>query len=239
MEGIESVKRANEFKEGLKKGIPIGLGYISVSITFGMLAVRGGLDIGTAVLISMTNLTSAGQFAGIDLILNNAIYIELALTTFIINIRYSLMSFAISQRLEKVSLLKRMILSFGITDETYALASLEMGKLSYKFMLGLITCPYLGWVIGTFIGAISTAFMPVKLQDSLGIALYGMFLAIIIPASKRDNAVLKAIVISSLMSIGFFYFPVLKNISGGFSIIICSIVGAMIMAKLKPVKEEK
>ncbi|WP_055070232.1 AzlC family ABC transporter permease [Clostridium massiliamazoniense] len=239
MEGIESVKRANEFKEGLKKGIPIGLGYISVSITFGMLAVRGGLDIGTAVLISMTNLTSAGQFAGIDLILNNAIYIELALTTFIINIRYSLMSFAISQRLEKVSLLKRMILSFGITDETYALASLEMGKLSYKFMLGLITCPYLGWVIGTFIGAISTAFMPVKLQDSLGIALYGMFLAIIIPASRRDNAVLKAIVISSLMSIGFFYFPVLKNISGGFSIIICSIVGAMIMAKLKPVKEEK
>lgn len=239
MEGIESVKGANEFKEGLKKGIPIGLGYISVSITFGMLAVRGGLDVGTAVLISMTNLTSAGQFAGIDLILNNAIYIELALTTFIINIRYSLMSFAISQRLEKVSLLKRMILSFGITDETYALASLEKGELSYKFMLGLITCPYLGWAIGTFIGAISTAFMPVKLQDSLGIALYGMFLAIIIPASKKDNAVLKAIVISSLMSIGFFYLPVLRNISGGFSIIICSIVGAMIMAKLRPVKEEK
>ena len=149
------------------------------------------------------------------------------------------MSFAISQRLEKVSLLKRMLLSFGITDETYALAALERGELSYKFMLGLMTCPYLGWALGTFIGAISTAFMPEKLQDSLGIALYGMFLAIIIPASKKDNAVLKAVVISSLMSIGFFYLPVLKNISSGFSIIICSIGGAIIMAKLKPVKEEE
>ena len=239
MEGIESLKKVNNFKEGFKRGIPIGLGYISVSITFGMLAVRGGLDVSTALLISMTNLTSAGQFAGVELILNNAIYIELALTTFIINIRYSLMSFAISQRLEKVSLLKRMLLSFGITDETYALAALERGELSYKFMLGLMTCPYLGWALGTFIGAISTAFMPEKLQDSLGIALYGMFLAIIIPASKKDNAVLKAVVISSLMSIGFFYLPVLKNISSGFSIIICSIGGAIIMAKLKPVKEEE
>lgn len=237
MEGIKNLKKVNDFKVGLKKGIPIGLGYISVSITFGMLAVRGGLDIWTAVFISMTNLTSAGQFAGIDLIINNAIYMEIALTTFIINIRYSLMSFAISQKLEKTSLIKRMILSFGITDETYALASVEEGKLSYQFMLGLITFPYLGWALGTLIGAVSTVFMPIKLQDSLGIALYGMFLAIIIPAGKKDKFVLKAIVISAMMSIGFFYIPGLNKISSGFSIIICSLVGALIMAKLKPVKE--
>ena len=203
-----------------------------------MIAARGGLDVSTAVLISMTNLTSAGQFAGVDLILNNAIYIELALTIFIINIRYALMSFAISQKLEKTSLIKRMIIAFGITDETYTLASVEEGKINYKFMFGLILIPYLGWALGTFIGAISTGFMPANLQDALGIALYGMFLAIIIPAGKKDKNIALGIVISIVFSFIIFYFPYLNKISSGFSIIICSLIGALIMAKLKPIKEE-
>lgn len=234
----QEVESISEFKEGFKKGIPIGLGYISVSITFGMIAVRGGIDVGSAVLISMTNLTSAGQFAGIDLILNSAIYLEIALTTLIINIRYSLMSFAISQKLEEMSCVKRMIIAFGITDETYTLASIEEKKLSYKFMLGLISFPYIGWALGTYIGAVSTKFMPVTLQDALGIALYGMFLAIIVPAGKKNKAVLRAIIISAVMSISFFYIPVLNKISGGFAIIISSLIGAFVMAKLKPIKED-
>lgn len=238
MEGVENLKVESYFREGIKKGIPIGLGYLSVSITFGMIAARGGLDVSTAVLISMTNLTSAGQFAGVDLILNNAIYIELALTIFIINIRYALMSFAISQKLEKTSLIKRMIIAFGITDETYTLASVEEGKINYKFMFGLILIPYLGWILGTFIGAISTGFMPSNLQDALGIALYGMFLAIIIPAGKKDKNIALGIVISIVFSFIIFYFPYLNKISSGFSIIICSLIGALIMAKLKPIKEE-
>ena len=239
MERAEDLQEVSDFKCGLKKGIPIGLGYISVSITFGMIAVRGGLDAATAVLISMTNLTSAGQFAGIELILNNAIYMEIALTTLIINIRYSLMSFAISQKLEKTSLINRLIIAFGITDETYALASIEEGKLSYKFMLGLITFPYFGWALGTYIGAVSTRFMPVDLQDALGIALYGMFLAILVPATRKDSGVLKAVIISATMSLALFYIPGLNKISGGFSIIICSLVGALVMAKVKPIKEEE
>ena len=202
-----------------------------------MIAARGGLDVSTAVLISMTNLTSAGQFAGVDLILNNAIYIELALTIFIINIRYALMSFAISQKLEKTSLIKRMIIAFGITDETYTLASVEEGKINYKFMFGLILIPYLGWALGTFIGAISTGFMPANLQDALGIALYGMFLAIIIPAGKKDKNIALGIVISIVFSFIIFYFPYLNKISSGFSIIICSLIGALIMEKLKPIME--
>lgn len=238
MEGVESLRLESNFKNGLKKGIPIALGYLSVSITFGMIATRGGLDVGTAVLISMTNLTSAGQFAGIDLILSNSIYIELALTIFIINIRYALMSFAISQKLEKTSLIKRMIVAFGITDETYALASVEEGKLNYKFMVGLILIPYIGWALGTFIGAISTEFMPVKLQDALGIALYGMFLAIIIPAGKKDKNIALGIIISIISSFIIVYLPYLNEISSGFSIIICSLIGALIMAKLKPIEED-
>lgn len=237
MEGVENLKVESYFREGIKKGIPIGIGYLSVSITFGMIAARGGLDVSTAVLISMANLTSAGQFAGVDLILNNAIYMELALTIFIINIRYTLMSFAISQKLEKTSLIKRMIIAFGITDETYTLASVEEGKINYKFMFGLILIPYLGWALGTFIGAISTEFMPANLQDALGIALYGMFLAIIIPAGKKDKNIALGIVISIVFSFIIFYFPYLNKISSGFSIIICSLIGALIMAKLKPIME--
>lgn len=230
---------SNDYIKGFRKGIPIGLGYISVSLTFGMIAVRGGIDVISATAISMTNLTSAGQFAGIDMILNQAIYMEIALTTFIINIRYALMSFALSQKFESMHIIKRLILAFGITDETYAIAGLEEGKLSYKFMLGLITCPYIGWTFGTLIGAISTKFMPIELSDALGIALYGMFLAIIIPESKKNKSVLKAVIISSILSIIFFYIPILKNISGGFAIIICSVIGALVMAKLAPIKEDE
>lgn len=234
-----NLEKYNQYKNGLIKGIPIGLGYISVSITFGMIAVRGGLDIKTAVLISMTNLTSAGQFGGVELILNNATLMELALTTFIINIRYALMSFGISQKLEHTSLIKRMLLACGVTDEVYALAAVQKGKLSFEFVLGLITIPYIGWSLGTLIGAISTTFMPQMLQDALGIALYGMFLAIIIPASKRDKYILFAVVISIGISIVLFYTPILKSISTGFSIIISSLIGATILAKIKPIKEEE
>ena len=148
------------------------------------------------------------------------------------------MSFAISQKLEKTSLIKRMIIAFGITDETYSLASVEEGKINYKFMFGLILIPYLGWALGTFIGAISTEFMPANLQDALGIALYGMFLAIIIPAGKKDKNIALGIVISIVFSFIIFYFPYLNKISSGFSIIICSLIGALIMAKLKPIMEE-
>ncbi|MGL4875992.1 MAG: AzlC family ABC transporter permease [Clostridium sp.] len=237
MEGVEEIREACEFRKGIKSGIPICLGYISVSLTFGMIAVRGGLDVKTATLISMTNLTSAGQFAGIEMILNNAMYLELALTTFIINIRYSLMSFAISQKLLESTLLERLVIAFGITDETYTLAATEEGKLTNKFMLGLIIMPYIGWTIGTFVGGISAKIMPVDLQDALGIALYGMFLAIIIPAGRKDFYVLRGIVLSAVLSIGIFYLPILNKISSGFSIIIASIVSAMIIAKIKPIKE--
>ncbi len=135
----------DDYKYGLKKGIPISLGYISVSITFGMMAVRGGLSSWIALLISMTNLTSASQFAGINLIFISASYLEIVLTIFVINIRYMLMSLSLSQKMQdKIPLFKRFIISFGITDETFTLASLEKDELTSEFMLGLMTLPYLG-----------------------------------------------------------------------------------------------
>ena len=139
-----------EFKKGIKSGLPIGIGYIPVSFTFGFLAVSGGLPIWVAVVISLTNLTSAGQFAGTNLIFAGAGYLEVALTTFVINIRYMLMSLSLSQKLErKTGTLARLALAFGITDETFVVGSLKPGTLTAPFMLGLILMPIAGWNLGT------------------------------------------------------------------------------------------
>ena len=128
-----SWKRA--YREGLKSGIPIGMGYLPVSFTFGFLAVSGGLPVWVAVMISLTNLTSAGQFAGTNLILAGSGYFEVALTTFVINIRYMLMSLSLSQKLERTTgTLERLVLAFGITDETFVVSSLHEGQLKAPFM---------------------------------------------------------------------------------------------------------
>ena len=127
------------YKYGIQKGIPIFLGYLPVSFTFGFMAVSGGLPVWLAVFISVTNLTSAGQFAGTNLIFAQAGYLEIALTTFVINLRYSLMSLSLSQKIHhKTPVWKRLIFSFGITDETFVVASMESGTLSAGYLLGLV-----------------------------------------------------------------------------------------------------
>lgn len=131
----------NSFKKGLKDGLPIALGYLSVSFTFGMMAVEGGLPVFTAVLISMTNLTSAGQFAGLDLILAGGAYLEMALTQLVINIRYALMSVSLSQKLHKsVNLLDRFLIAFSNTDEIFAVASGQKGEVGKNICMGLLFC---------------------------------------------------------------------------------------------------
>jgi len=228
-----------EYKRGIKKGLPIGLGYLYVSIAFGMMAATGGLSPLNALIISMTNLTSAGQFAGIGLIFNGATYIEIALTIFIINIRYFLMSFSLSQKLSaNVSTLKKAIIAFGITDEVFTMASLEKEELSYEFMLGLITLPYIGWAIGTYLGAATTTLLPGSMQDALGIALYAMFIALIVPAIRQSRAILLTVLIAVCFSCIFKYVPYLNNISSGFAIIIATVIAAGTAAYLFPIKEE-
>ena len=214
MEGLEEREELNEvlesestndFKDGFKKGIPIALGYISVSVTFGMIAARGGMDPLMAVMIS----------------------------------RYMLMSLSLSQKLKKnITKKEKYIVAFGVTDETFTVASLEEKKLSFKYMLGLIVPPYFGWALGTFIGAISTSFMGEKLQDSLGIALYGMFIALIVPEMKKSKPILIVVLIAAFISALFKYVKFLNVISEGFVLIIASLVAAVICAKLFPIKEE-
>jgi predicted branched-subunit amino acid permease len=236
---VDQINPTNSYLKGIKDGIPIGLGYLSVSFTFGMMAVNSGLPVGIAVLISMTNLTSAGQFAGIGLISSGAAYIEMVLTQLVINLRYSLMSLSISQKADKsFSNLHRFLISFGITDEVFAVASRKPSEIGTRYMYGLITVPYLGWALGTLIGAAASTILPETVGSALNIAIYGMFIAIIIPPARHSKPILKVILLSVAISCLFHYAPVLQELSGGFVIIICAVLASAAGAALFPVKEE-
>lgn len=228
-----------EFKEGIRDGLPICLGYISVSMAFGLTAVKSGMPIWSAILISLTNLTSAGQFAGTNLLLAQSSYIELILTTFVINIRYFLMSLSVSQKVDKkFGLKERLIASFGVTDEVFAVSMQRKNELSFSYMLGLILTPILGWTGGTIIGAVATSLLPEALTDAMGIALYGMFIAIIIPPAREQKSVLFAVVLAIVASYAFAYLPVFSMLSGGWSVIFIAIVVSALAAWLFPIAEE-
>lgn len=231
--------RYEEFKEGIRDGIPICLGYISVSVAFGMTAVLSGIPVWAAVLISLTNVTSAGQFAGTNLLVAQGTYLELALTTLIINIRYFLMSLSVSQRVEqRMGIGKRLAVAFGITDEIFAVSMQRKKRLSASYMAGLILTPVLGWTGGTLIGATATSLMPPILSAALGIALYGMFIAIIIPPARIHKSVLYAVLLAVVLSCLFYWMPGLKKLSGGWSIIIITVAVSALMAWKFPVSTE-
>lgn len=231
--------KRNDFFRGLKDGFPICLGYFSVSVAFGMTAVLSGMPLWAAVLISLTNLTSAGQFAGANLLIAGGAMVELAMTTLIINIRYFLMSLSVSQKVEeKMSMKQRLAVAFGITDEIFAVSMQHPGELSAVYMAGLILTPVLGWTGGTLAGAAATAVMPEALSSALGIALYGMFIAIITPAREGKN-VLFTVLLAVGGSLAFTYLPGLKKISGGWSIIIITVVVSAAAAWLFPMSEEE
>ena len=228
-----------EFVRGLGDGLPIGLGYIPVAFTFGFLAVSGGLPVWVACLISFSNLTSAGQFAGMNLIFAGAGYFEVALTTFVINLRYMLMSLSLTQRIEKsMGTLKRMLVGFAVTDEIFVVASLNQGPLRAAYLFGLMALPIGGWNLGTFLGAAISDFLPLALQNAMGIALYGMFIALIVPASRDSFNVLVIVLIAVAVNCVLTYVPVFSFISSGFRIIAATVAGAGIGAFLFPKEDE-
>lgn len=169
-----------------KKGLPIAIGYLSVSFTFGVKAVNAGIPVWITILISVANVTSAGQFAGVAIMAAHGSYLEMAMTTFIINVRYMLMSFSLSQKVDKkMTLRQRLMIGYGITDEIFAVSSMETESLSARFMYGLITVPVFGWTVGTAAGALASQIMPGALSAAMELGLYAMFIAIIIPPAKR------------------------------------------------------
>ncbi len=229
------------YKYGLKKGLPIALGYLSVSFGFGISAVEKGLSPIEAILISLTNLTSAGQVAGVDVIAAFGTVIEMIIAQFVINLRYSLMGIALSQRVAKdFSVFHRIVAAFGITDEVFVMAASEDKKLRPSYMYGLITLPIIGWTLGTALGAYSGSILPADVRACLGLAIYSMFVAIIVPPSRYNRSIMWAVVIASAMSCAIYYIDWLNaRISSGFAIIICAVIASAVMAKLRPCPENE
>ena len=234
--------KKQEFLEGIRDGIPICLGYFSVSMAFGLTAVLSGLPLWAAVTISLSNLTSAGQFAGMNILVAQGTMIEMAMTTLIINIRYFLMSLSVSQKVHKdMKMPHRLAVAFGITDEIFAVSVQRKTDLTGSYMAGLILTPVLGWTGGTLFGAVAASFMPEVLTNAMGIALYGMFIAIIIPPAREHKSVMFTVILAILVSLGFAYLPLLKTLSGGWAIILITVLVSGIAACLFPIdtNEEK
>lgn len=228
-----------EFRKGLGDGVPIAAGYLSVSFSFGIMVLNGGLSIFQGALMSLTNMTSAGQFAGLQVIIAGGTLLEMALTQLIINLRYALMSLSLSQKLsEGVTFRQRLVIAFANTDEIFAAAMSRGKSLTFSYMIGLQLLPILGWTSGTMLGAAASGLMPPALGSALNVALYGMFIAVVTPAARRSRPVLFAAALAAALSCLFYYVPALKSVSSGTAIILATVAASAAAAILFPIKEE-
>lgn len=233
------MNRKNAFFKGIINGIPICLGYLSVSFAFGIFAVEHGLSPIEALMLSMSCVTSAGQLAAVPIITAAGSLAELALSQLVINLRYSLMSISLSQKLDRqVTLADRFAIAFVNTDEVFAVASGQFGQVSKWYMYGLIALPWLGWSCGTILGALAGNILPAMVTDALGVAIYGMFIAIVVPEARKSSPVAICAAIAVGLSCLFYFAPVLKAIPSGFTIILCAVAASALMAFLAPLKEE-
>lgn len=226
------------FISGLRDGIPICAGYFAVSFAVGITAKNAGMDITSATLMSFLNLTSAGQAAAIALIAAGTTVTELALTQLIINARYLLMSCSLSQRLDAdIPLYHRFLIAFGVTDEIFGIASAYPGRLQPSYCYGAIAVALPGWCVGTAFGVLFGSVLPSSVVHALSVALYGMFLAIIVPKMKEDRVVAVLVPACMAASLLMSVLPFLRNISSGFRIVIITVFASGIAAVLHPIPE--
>ena len=234
--------RKSAFIHGLRDGIPIALGYFAVAFALGIKATEAGLASWQSALMSFLNVTSAGEAAGIALLGAGTTYIEIAFTQLVINIRYLLMSCALSQRLSsRIGILHRLLIGYGVTDEIFGI-SVTQENLSPYYNYGAIAVAVPGWTLGTFLGALMGELLPVRVVCALSVALYAMFLAIILPPAKKSRVIAGLVAISMLLSAILTYVCTVFSFTWfteGFRIIALTVVISLAAAILFPVKEEK
>ena len=230
----------NSFKKGLKDGLPICIGYFSVAFAFGIFAIENGLTVFQAVIISLLNLTSAGQLAAVPIIAGGGTLFELALSQLVINSRYSLMSVSLSQKLSKrVKLPQKLLIAYGNTDEIFAVSVSNKSEVGTKYMLGIILLPVIGWTSGTLLGGVMGNILPAMVTAALGVAIYGMFVAIVVPVAKKEKMTALCVLLAIAISCAFRYIPLLKVVPSGFTVIICAVVASALFAIIAPIKAEE
>ena len=229
-----------KFQNGIRDGLPIGLGYLSVSFAFGVQASILGIPFYMSLFISMTNLTSAGQLAGLTVIASLGTFLEIILTQLVINSRYFLMSLTLSQKVdESFTIGQRFFLSAFITDEIFAVASNKRGLVNKKYFFGLVILPYFGWTLGTLLGAVAGSSLPLQITSALGIALYAMFIAIIIPPAISVKGVLPCVLIATALSSAFYFIPIFATLPDGFRYILSAVISALITAYFFPISNQE
>ena len=230
----------NSFKKGLKDGLPICIGYFSVAFAFGIFAIENGLTVFQAVIISLLNLTSEGQLAAVPIIAGGRTIFELALSQLVINSRYSLMSVSLSQKFsQNVKLPQKLLIAYGNTDEIFAVSVSNKGEVGTKYMLGIILLPVIGWTSGTLVGGVAGNVLPPIVTAALGVAIYGMFTAIVVPVAKKEKMTALCVLLAIAISCAFRYIPLLKVVPTGFTVIICAVVASAIFAIIAPIKAEE
>ena len=234
------MNRKKQFLKGISNGLPIGIGYLSVSFAFGIFAVANGLSSAESVMISMTNLTSAGQLAAVPIIAGGGAFIEIIMSQLIINLRYALMSISLSQKLDKsVRLFERFIIAFGNTDEIFAVSVSSPQNVTSFYMYGLILTPFLGWSLGTLLGAVAGNILPAIVTSALGVAIYGMFVAVVVPVVKKEKNTAFCVLLAIAFSCAFKYIKPLSVVPSGFVIIICAVLASVVFALVAPINTEK
>ena len=226
----------SNFLFGARDGLPIALGYLAVSFSFGMAASTQGIPIWVSVMLSAMNMTSAGQFSALTLMCKSAPLMEVAAATLVINIRYLLMSIVLSQKVEKMPFIKRALISFGVTDEIFTVSSTKPKKVGFSYMTGLIIVPYLGWTLGTLTGAVLGEWLPESVSSALSVSLYAMFIAIFLPPAREEKSVGFAVVVAVILSSVFKWVRVFEAVSSGWAVILASVPAALLTALIFPRK---
>ena len=228
------------FAKGMKDGIPICLGYFAVAFTLGIAAKKAGFTAFQAMLASLTNNASAGQFAGFTLVAAGASYLEVAVMELVANARYLLMSCALSQKLPAgTSLLHRLLISYDVTDEIFGVSMAVPGKLNPFYTYGVILAAAPGWAFGTYLGVLMGNLLPAAIVRALSVGLYGMFLAVIIPPARKSRILAGIILISMGASFAFTKLPLVSSLPSGTRTILLTVLIAGGAAVLFPVKEEE
>lgn len=228
-------KKKLEFKNGLKSGFPVAIGYLPIALTFGLLARNSGLSFINTFLMSVMVFAGASQFVAVNLVALGTGIGEIVLTTFILNFRHFLMSASLSQNLkDKISKNWLFLLSFGITDETFSVASMQKNKLGPPFILGLNLISYSAWVSGSAAGYWLGASLPEIIQASMGIALYAMFIGLLVPNLKKSKPGIFTALLAVIFSSVFYFFSDIINISEGWEIVLVTAITSMIATVFFP-----
>ena len=228
------------YLKGIKDGIPIALGYFAVAFSLGILAKSAGLTAFQALLAAGLTNASAGGYAGFNAIAEDATYLTVAITMLVVNARYLLMSFALSQKLSsQTSTLHRMLIAFDVTDEIFGISVSVKGNLCPFYNYGAMTVAIPGWALGAFFGVIMGEVLPASVVSALSVGLYGMFLAIIIPPAKKDKVIAGAVVSAMALSFAFAKLPYLSQISSGMRVIILTVVISLFCALVFPIPDDE